>query len=563
MKKISVVSNIANRIKKIREGVVYQEWTCFVGELIQNAQRAKAKNIYIDVQKSFFRIRDDGKGCISPENVFTLDFSGWDKDVYSPFGEGFSSTFAIADQIKVRSKNWKAFFDLKKALETKNFDSVEIEETEYINGFEVILHFLDSYDISKIEEETKKIGSMITPNVYLNGRILDKRNISFEPFTIRKRLRGFGEIVAAPADHGYLEIIYEGRPVREIYSRGLKGILALRPGSVTLRAPDRKDIIYDDKRRSLEERLNELTREIFTILIKDYREQINKFSSVIEDILPPSLYAKYLNYGLFDNKKPNPNSTPREYCVANLAKEEKRTQNFTAGMNIIPTSSNSVVKREHNYNSKEIKQIRKMIKKGTIFYRLHEETKFGNIQAKAEYYGITVLVVDKLHGKALEWMGVPHLSNITHSITETYSYSRIGPITRKENRILKLLEPIAKYYKLSPKVFDFADIACVVKTKINNRIVSRKKIYPIAVCDKKENKAKILLSRKQLNIRHYEITYDAELGTAKDLKILMNIVPTIAHELAHLLYNTKDNTLEMFKIQHKIQEEIFQLIAQV
>ena len=110
---IAVTSNIANRIQKIRRGAVYSEWTCFVAELIQNAQRAKAKNIQIETYSGYFRIFDDGVGCKNPEEVFTLDFSGWGEDVHSPFGEGFSSTFAIADEIIVRSETWEARLNVK------------------------------------------------------------------------------------------------------------------------------------------------------------------------------------------------------------------------------------------------------------------------------------------------------------------------------------------------------------------------------------------------------------------------------------------------------------------
>ena len=101
---IGLTSNIANRVKKIREGVVYTERTAFVAELIQNAQRAKAKNIWVDVSDGYFSIKDDGEGCADPGNVFTLDLSGWGQDVHSPFGEGFSSVFVVANRIAVKVK---------------------------------------------------------------------------------------------------------------------------------------------------------------------------------------------------------------------------------------------------------------------------------------------------------------------------------------------------------------------------------------------------------------------------------------------------------------------------
>lgn len=564
LKNISVTSNISNRIRKIREGAVYQEWTAFVAELIQNAQRAKAKSIEIETYPGYFRITDDGVGCKNPEEVFTLDFSGWGEDVHSPFGEGFSSTFAIADEIIVRSETWEAHLDVRKSIELNDFNSVEITPAAQTLGFEVIMYFDDAYNTEEIIEEVKKIGAMIKPDIILNNQLITKRTISFEPFTIRKSLRGFGEAIVAPSDtYSPLEIIYEGRPVTEVYVKGMKGLLALRPGAVTLRAPDRRDIVHDRKRDELIHRLNNLAKDMLKTLVEEFPEKIPEFKFTIKDLLSPQTYARKISYGLVKPKK-NKKKEEVAYAVSELA-GVKEVLPGIANKNLI-TNHDRYIEDEANIcddSQDEITEIRKLVRQSKIFYRLYYEEHLKDLQAEIEYYDMTVLVVDELAAEALKWMNVPHLEEANHQVYQNFSYSRVGPRTKKEERILKLLEPIAKHYNVSPRVFDFADIKCVVETQIGGRVVNRDKFPVYGVCDKSGSLGKILLSRKELKIRQLDVTYGAQLGTTKDLKILMNIVPTVAHEMCHLLYDSKDNTLEMAKEEKKMTKEIFELITRI
>ncbi len=562
---IAVTSNIANRIQKIRRGAVYSEWTCFVAELIQNAQRAKAKNIQIETYSGYFRIFDDGVGCKNPEEVFTLDFSGWGEDVHSPFGEGFSSTFAIADEIIVRSETWEARLNVKKSIEENDFNSVEITPVAQTMGFEVIMYFSDSYNTDKIITEVKKIGAMIKADITLNNQLITKKTISYEPFTVRRSLRDFGEAIVAPSeDYAPIEVIYEGRPVTTLYIDGLKGLLALRPGAVTLRAPDRREIVFDDKRTRLNQRLRDLSEEILRILVSDYSDQIPDFKNSIKNLLPPSQYARKISYGLLPTKKEKQEVRKEEYRVADIGQELFKPKELEA-------ENRGLVTREYDETSsnvcedsqEEITEIRKLVRQSKVFYRLYHEEDLSDIQAEVEYYGMTVLVVDELAAEALKWMNVPHLEDANYEVYQNFTYSKVGPRTKKEERILKLLEPIARHYGISPRVFDFADIKCVVETQIGDRVVNRDNFPVYGVCDKSGSLGKILLSRKELRIRQLDVTYGAQLGTTKDLKILMNIVPTVAHEMCHLLYDSKDNTLEMAKKEKQMAREIFGLITRI
>lgn len=275
---IGIRSNLVNRIKKIREGKVYGSRVGFIAELIQNAQRAKAKNIWINVDESTFSIEDNGKGCKNPEDVFTLDCSGWGTNVVSPFGEGFASVFAVANHITVTSKDWIAELDLNNCLETGDLEQVRISQvTDQPEGFRVKMTY---FGVSRhdIEKEAENIARMIKPDCYINGLLINKATISYQPFTYRKRTRQ-GEILAAPTncyDNG-IDLYYEGRPVKKYPISGIKGIMALNPNAVTLRVPDRRDIVEDEKCHVLHIKMKELQRETLLHLVKHYPELVEKY----------------------------------------------------------------------------------------------------------------------------------------------------------------------------------------------------------------------------------------------------------------------------------------------
>ena len=410
---------------------------------------------------------------------------------------------------------------------------------------------------------------MIAPNVYLNGDLITKRTICYEPFTISKRLRDFGEIIVAPAENWEpIEVLYEGRPVTNLYIKGIKGLLALRDGAVTLRAPDRRDIVHDMKRYKLTNRLEQLAKEVLYTLVTDYPDQIPSFKHAIMEKLSPAQYARKITYGLRKKQKQkNRLQDKTEYRVADLmpaADPEDFTQEIYDRAPIGILAGTATKKSQACKDSQEeITEIRRLARRSKIFYRLHDEDEYKKLQAQVEYFGLTVLVVDELAAKALEWMGVPHLKEAGHNVYQRFRYSNVGPRTKKEERILKLLEPVAKHYGISPRVFDFADIECIVETQIGGKVVHRKKMQVNGICIKQNGVGKILLSRKELKIRQFEITHNAKLGTAKDLKILMNVVPTVAHELCHYLYDSQDNTLEMAKQEKRVAREIFELLSQI
>jgi Zn-dependent peptidase ImmA (M78 family) len=68
----------------------------------------------------------------------------------------------------------------------------------------------------------------------------------------------------------------------------------------------------------------------------------------------------------------------------------------------------------------------------------------------------------------------------------------------------------------------------------------------------------IYLDRTALGLKNYAISSGEHIGV-NELKALLNAIPTIAHELAHFLYDTTDNTVEHYKAIESLQQKIAKL----
>lgn len=564
--KISIKSDIFNRIQKIRDGAVYESQLCFVAELIQNSQRAKAKAIFFELTTALdgaivITIKDNGRGCKDPSKVFTLDISGWGSDVYEPFGEGFSSLYQVANKITVQSERWTATLDLQKALKERDLeDAVEVIKTPLLKGFKVTAKLVESVSWEALKKEIIGIGSRIPIDVFLDFHIIEKEKLHFEPFSIQRTIRGLGRVVLAP-DNRYNDIhaYFDGRKVTDIYEAGIKGVIAFKEGAVTLKAPDRRNIVSDHKRAKLyNETLPRLKKEVYKTLLIEYPNEVKNFLREIGEALDPREYVKYISFGI---KRMNAKIPIREISVAGLSEPVDVLVSLPENLPVsIGESSLSVASRYTSENSKdEIAEIRKLRRKGKVFFlRLEDGEELKKEAALLEYYGIKVIIADKLQAQALEWLKVPHVSMAGQSVETDFSKKRIGAINKKEERILSLLEPVKKHYSLG--FVSFANLAQVTRTVIKEKTVSRKKSIPLGMAIGTGREGKILLSRKGLGLRSYPVSYGALGITFTDAKLLMRIIPTLAHEIAHVVYNESDNTLEIYKRQKEIEDVITNLL---
>ncbi|HCE6538956.1 TPA: ATP-binding protein [Pseudomonas aeruginosa] len=82
-----------------------------LGELLQNARRAKARHIHITTEDDTLTVSDDGQGIDNLQTLICIAESGWDQDLKArehPFGIGVLSALYFARSLRVHSLD-KAF----------------------------------------------------------------------------------------------------------------------------------------------------------------------------------------------------------------------------------------------------------------------------------------------------------------------------------------------------------------------------------------------------------------------------------------------------------------------
>jgi len=73
--KVELKVNVINQLKLLRQST-FKDILCFLDEDIQNAQRAKAKNVYISIEGDSIIIENDGSILDNPQSLFSIAESG-------------------------------------------------------------------------------------------------------------------------------------------------------------------------------------------------------------------------------------------------------------------------------------------------------------------------------------------------------------------------------------------------------------------------------------------------------------------------------------------------------
>lgn len=199
--------------------------------------------------------------------------------------------------------------------------------------------------------------------------------------------------------------------------------------------------------------------------------------------------------------------------------------------------------------------------KNLIWVSSNEVSEFSDAISLAEYNGLIVFTApNQLYETYLTDFNIPHISNLDSSICSKYIFKNLNCKTEKERVFLNLLNHITNYYNISKNTFKIGEIECDRKIEFNGKTLLNKKIRNkkddiqiYAVCSGNE----IILERKSLDLKSFKLSNDRLLKPGKHefMAIAYNL-NTIAHELAHLLYNTTDNTKEHTRMELLISSEI-------
>lgn len=563
MRQVEVRSNIAGDILKIRKGVVFKEYATVIDELLQNCQRAHAKNIRIEVFDNKLVVEDDGVGCADPQALFEKNTSAWlDED--EAFGEGFFSVFLLADKLKVRSHDWELTVDVLNMLETKNMLIDVHEGLEFYDGFRVELEgetIAERY--WELKSEVRKIAPIMAQKVVMNGDELEKIDLlsKTSPHDVLVDNELFSAVLTPATGYSTIQYYYENRPVREDYVSGAKGKIMIKKGQVTLKAPDRKEFIYDDKRRALMDKVTEEIRNMYREFIQTATdEELDQFEIPINEYLEVEEYARFLSVSekLFKatdeevvDQEEKSNEVPKWVDLSNLFKATKNIEKVNTTYELEGTAR---ARRPEGMLERLLKKHKKVLYVPTREVEMYEKE-----IREAEYHGFSIMYAkNRLYENAFAFYGVHSIADFDKLIEEEYVIEDDEPMSKKELRFLALMKRVEQHYGMKDNSIRLANLSKITKLRDTGEVISKDSEEVHGLCDRLNGI--VYLDRRIVKFPEYRAQApDYPRITAHDYKVLLRVIHTLAHELAHLLYGFADNTLEHAQGTKKISMELAEL----
>ncbi|AMN31348.1 ATP-binding protein [Clostridium perfringens] len=619
---MKIKSDTKGKIKKIIKGNVFDKKT-FISELFQNSIRANSKEIHINLYDNLFSFEDNGVGLKKADDLLTFDTSSWET-TNEGFGIGFWSVLSIPniETISISSLKKRIYIDIDKMLCDLSVDYKEVESP--INGFKVVLksdYFKN--DFEDIVKTIKNIGRFMVADVFFNGELIEKKEI-FEEYAPKRydfskeySNKLFSARFFIDKDLYKSYMFYENRFVcRAFPDYGMSFIVKFKDSSITLKEPDRKSVVEDEKYDIFIEKLYGLKKQFLRDYIKNCSENNIDFSDnckLISEYLEVKDYKRFLTIsekeakitGLDALKSDNsdkPLTKERILSVLNCPGEDgiwsctkselisdedyfdDSISNVTkCTLDKIDSNTKKVIingdlyeKKTLNSNSYEnevtekassgVITIEKYLGSKKVFWvSANEVDKFNTEIALAEYYGIEVIKSKNvLYDKFFESKGLPEISEIRDILKFEHKFDNLGSKNNKESNFLLLLDAVRIKYNLKENVFNLADISCVVNYKQDGEY---KKIKTLKNTTKKievygcKFRDEIILDRKAISLKDFNLNISPQnykLGV-HEYRCIMNVVDTLAHELAHYIYNTSDNTNNHFKIENRLRKEIIDM----
>ena len=561
MRKVEVRSNIAGDILKIRKGVVFKEYATVIDELLQNCQRAHAKNIRIEVFDNKLVVEDDGVGCADPQALFEKNTSAWlDED--EAFGEGFFSVFLLADKLRVRSHDWELKVDVLNMLETKNMFIDVVDGLEFYDGFKVEIEGDMVADKHwELKHEVRQLAPIMAQKVVMNGDELEKIDLlsKTSPHDVLVDNELFSAVLTPATGYSTIQYYYENRPVREDYVSGAKGKVMIKKGKATLKAPDRKEFIYDDKRRALMNKVTEEIRNMYREFIQTATdEELDQFEIPINEYLDVSEYARFLSVSekLFKatdeevvDQEENSNEVPKWVDMSEMCEAIKNIEKVNTTYEL-----EGRARRPEGMLERLLKKHKKVLYVPTREVEMYEKE-----IREAEYHGFSIMYAkNRLYENAFAFYGVHSIADFDKLIEEEYVIENDEPMSKKESRFLTLMKRVEQHYGMKDNSIRLANLSKITKLRDTGEVISKDSEKVHGLCDRLNGI--VYLDRRIIKFPEYRAQApDYPNITAHDYKVLLRVIHTLAHELAHLLYGFADNTLEHAQGISKIITELAEL----
>jgi len=531
---------------KIRKGVVYKDTATVVDELLQNCQRAGATSVDVRIIGDSMTVTDDGVGCPDPQSLFEKNTSAWGNEDEA-FGEGFFSVFLLADRLAVRSCDWSLTIDVLEMIRTQDMRVEVTEGLEHVQGMVVQVSGKKvEDDVWELREEVELLARTMQFDTVLNGTEVEQVDL-FHPnepgeFRVDTKLLE-GCIVPTKGYGSYVQWFYEGRPVRSDYVQGISGNVAIKKGCATLKAPDRKEFIYDAKKTALAESLKDATRGVFQQFIKTATdEELDAMADAIDAYLKVTDYADLLSVSksLFERAEGSAKDAGVKFDAALLG--------LLAGIGKMGLGDRA--ERPKGLLGELVSKVRKL-----AYVPSRDIEKYEKAVRRAEYLGFTVVYApNQLYVKSMQHFGVPLVTALEDRVVAQYIAEKDEPRSQKEQRFLFLMRRVEEHFDMPAGTIRLANLRQEETDQETGEVLKRDDTI-LGMTDYQLKR--VYIDRKQVKFPEYR-AQDPEYPTvtAHDYRVLLRVWGTLVHELAHLLYMTRDNTMDHEQAQLRIANEL-------
>lgn len=587
---MEIKSNTIGKFRKMAGGTVFSNALVFVKEYLQNCQRARAKHVFITVDETHFSIRDDGCGC-KPEDFLSFDKSSW-KYVSEGFGIGGWSGLAVPElkYFAIRSRAWSAVIDVPHVLETGDLE-IKINDEPYMKGFELTLtsEWFKVHD-DETEEEARKAARYMPFVTVVNGCEVERSTIidDFHPendFSHTIRHRGYtAKFTPARRFNSDIKLYYDGREINTPWwiQGDVDGVIDIKPGTVTMKEPDRTEIIEDSLYRVFKRMVKEDIKATYRKWIEENGVENETYAENIASVLSVKDYDRYLKldpsvFPVIMGKPEEENGTEEEaedttddnankntyYVAASLAVSANKASFSEPDFKttFTPVAVKAARKRRKIAEDGNFREgIRKLGKK-SFYVKAYEAEEYKEAMAEADYAGLNVLIAkNTLYENAFIARNIPHISELQHSMVKTIERKESRLKTKKEEVFIATLNPIVEKYNLKENAFRLANLSEVTEVWLDGKRIYRRVVKnrpgKIEIFGETDH-SNIFLDRTAMGLKNYRLS-GGKMGVW-EYKALLNAIPTIAHELAHYLYDTTDNTVKHYQAIEKLSHEIAEL----
>ena len=399
------------------------------------------------------------------------------------FGEGFFSVFMLADKLKVRSHDWELKVDVLDMLATKNMFIDVHEGLEFHDGFRVEIEgetVADRY--WELKSEVRKIAPIMAQKVVMNDDELEKIDLisKTSPHDVLVDNELFSAVLTPATGYSTIQYHYEDRPVREDYVHGASGKVMIKKGQVTLKAPDRKEFIYDDKRRALLDKVTQEVRNMYREFIQTATdEELDQFETPIDEYLEVEEYAKILavsdklfKASMDDNDEDVGTSVevPKWADTTGLFESVSEIREMQE-----PVSSHTIELEEREKRSVGLlERLFKKHKKVLYVPKGDVETYEKDIK-EAEYSGFSIVYAkNRLYEKAFAFYGVGSIADFGKLVEEEHVIDKDEARSKKELRFLALMKRVEQHYGMKDNSIRLANLDKITKLRIHGKEIGKK-----------------------------------------------------------------------------------------